>query len=406
VFLGHNTNMRPRVLLWISVGVNLVLGGAWYYFAHSHPMLLRPKPDAVAFYGTPTRQVLTHTVVRQQFFAWNQIESPNYVAFIANLRDIGCPESTIRDIIVAEINLLYAQKRANEIVLPDQQWWRTEPDPKIVRAAADKLNALDAERRALLARLLGPNWDDSANAWNQSSDALVLTGPLLGNLTPEQRQTVLNITTQATQRQQAYLLAQQEAGKSGDPAELARLRQQTREELARVLNPDQLQEYMLRYSSTANGLRSDLQGTEVTADEFRRLFSLRDAIEQQPQLYYGGDDAQIVKRRQELEQQRTAVLTQVLGAERTILLQLQRDPLFYRAQAAVAQNNASPEAIMPIYQINQASELERQRIRNDLTLTDEERDAALEIIQEEQDESLQRILRSDKFKKSATPAAQ
>ena len=34
---------------------------------------------------------------------WAQLESSDYVSYVANLRRIGCPEQTIRDIIVADI---------------------------------------------------------------------------------------------------------------------------------------------------------------------------------------------------------------------------------------------------------------------------------------------------------------
>jgi hypothetical protein len=40
-------------------------------------------------------------------FKWSQIECPNYPTYIANLRRIGCPEQTIREIIVADVDDLY-----------------------------------------------------------------------------------------------------------------------------------------------------------------------------------------------------------------------------------------------------------------------------------------------------------
>lgn len=40
-------------------------------------------------------------------FNWRQIESTNYHTFIANLRHISCPESTIRDIVIADLNQLF-----------------------------------------------------------------------------------------------------------------------------------------------------------------------------------------------------------------------------------------------------------------------------------------------------------
>ena len=37
---------------------------------------------------------------------WRQVESSDYRQYIANLRAAGCPEKTIRDIIVAEVSEL------------------------------------------------------------------------------------------------------------------------------------------------------------------------------------------------------------------------------------------------------------------------------------------------------------
>jgi len=44
-------------------------------------------------------------------FAWSQIESTNYQTYIANLRGIGCPDQTIRDLITADVDSLYAPRR-------------------------------------------------------------------------------------------------------------------------------------------------------------------------------------------------------------------------------------------------------------------------------------------------------
>jgi len=44
-------------------------------------------------------------------FHWSQIESADYHTYIANLRGIGCPEQTIRDIITADVESLYAARR-------------------------------------------------------------------------------------------------------------------------------------------------------------------------------------------------------------------------------------------------------------------------------------------------------
>ena len=44
-------------------------------------------------------------------FNWSQVESSDYNAYIANMRSIGCPEQTIRDIVTADVDSLYASRR-------------------------------------------------------------------------------------------------------------------------------------------------------------------------------------------------------------------------------------------------------------------------------------------------------
>lgn len=44
-------------------------------------------------------------------FRWSQLESTDYRTYVANLRDIGCPEQTVRDIITADVDSLYRARR-------------------------------------------------------------------------------------------------------------------------------------------------------------------------------------------------------------------------------------------------------------------------------------------------------
>src|SRR5262252_1588032 len=130
--------MRWRVLFFSLLGVNLALGITWLVSARRQGSApVTPEaPESVS--GV----VRTNVVVRRQFFSWREVESADYPTYIANLRDIGCPEQTIRDIIIADVNALYARKLATELTTPEQQWWRSSPDPVLVRIAAEKVRAL------------------------------------------------------------------------------------------------------------------------------------------------------------------------------------------------------------------------------------------------------------------------
>ena len=51
------------------------------------------------------------TLFSRSSFKWRQLESPDFPTFIQNLRGVGCPEATIRDIIQGEIHEIYEAKR-------------------------------------------------------------------------------------------------------------------------------------------------------------------------------------------------------------------------------------------------------------------------------------------------------
>src|SRR5262249_596309 len=104
-------------------------------------------------------------------FHWRMLESADYEKYIANLRSVGCPEKTIRDIIVADVEKLYAGKIAASPL--GSGFWSSGP----TRAAAQKRQqeqrrALEDEKRALRQQLLGteidPQFTDKADLIEQA----------------------------------------------------------------------------------------------------------------------------------------------------------------------------------------------------------------------------------------------
>src|SRR5262245_13956911 len=163
--MGINNHMRWRACLVVSLGVNIALAVALLIPSRT----ARKNQTLTGAVAGNLPQAKTNVVVRRQFFTWREVESADYPTYVANLRDIGCPEQTIRDIIIADVNALYARRRATEILTPEQQWWRASPDTNVVALAAAKSRALDEERRTLLAKLLGVTWE--------SGDAVSLPRP-------------------------------------------------------------------------------------------------------------------------------------------------------------------------------------------------------------------------------------
>lgn len=378
--------MRWRAIALLSLGVNLAVVGLWLAFAH-HPLggsLAAPALSQLDTAGAPRPNV----VVRRQLFSWQDVESADYPTYINNLRSIGCPEQTIRDIIIADVNALYSRKRALELVTPEQQWWRSRPDTNVLQAAAEKSRALDEERRTLLTRLLGPSWEagDLASLPRPSHPGVELDGPVLGALSADTKQAIENINARSEDRMQSYVDSMRQQGKNPDPAELARLRQQTRDELASVLGPAQLEEFLLRYSEDATDLRNEfgeLQFFNPTPEEFRAVFRATDSLDQQLALLGNSTDPSTVQARQALEAQRDNAIKVALGPDRYEEYQMLHDPL-YRQAVATAEQAGTPEAAQTIYQINLASAATQEAINANTNLSADQRDIELKQLELDQ----------------------
>jgi hypothetical protein len=169
------------------------------------------------------------------------------------------------------------------------------------------------------------------------------------------------------------------------------LQQETRRQLAGVLNAEQLEEYLLRYSRTSEQMRDQLRGFGANSEEFRRIFRVRDAYEQQL-ASINGTDAAALKQRAEVDRLSSESLRQEIGPERFALYQITQNPLFRQAQEQAQQSGAPAEKVLPLFRVNQAVQDEIARVQADRTINEDQRRIALVTIQQQQRNSIERIL--------------
>ncbi len=376
--------MRAKAVIVVSLVLNGALALALWQT--SRAARGRPAPRGPAFLpplsNATVRVAKTNVILNSRVFTWENIESPDYDLFVLNLRGIGCPESTVRDIIVADVNDLYTRKRRElNRNTNDLKWWRSEADPEEAQAALDRERALDDERRRLLTRLLGTNWERTEEP---EEAPLVLAGPVLGSLSETQKQKVQEIVSRSRLGLEAYLRLCEGAGETPDPAELARLREQTRKELAEHLNAEQLDEFLLRYSNTAVQLRAELQGFNTSPEEFRKLFAATDPIDRELAMLGTGDDPATRARRRQLEQARDAGLRAALSPERYDDYRMLTDGDYRAALVEARQAGASAQAGRGLYELNQAAARQREAIGDDPNLTSEQKERELKWIEQQQ----------------------
>src|SRR5437867_2262708 len=160
--------MKTKRLLATALLLNVILLPGIIYYMHKFSEATKTRPVIAPSDQKSTRTSgpsargaeLRTNIVRLD---WHMVESADYRQYIKNLRAIGCPEETIRDIIIADVNQLFASK-AKERIGPKQefQFWRTNSAeyPAGEAERIQKQVELAKEKRAILKELLGVDIED------------------------------------------------------------------------------------------------------------------------------------------------------------------------------------------------------------------------------------------------------
>src|SRR5205085_10432612 len=120
----------------------------------------QPQPDR----GPTKGQVLTNLVNvtnSARLFDWRALESDDYRQYIANLRRLQCPDKTIRDIIVADVNELYRHRFLQEFPRTNRvEYWKPgDPLANVINEAqVAQLQEFGREKRELIRNLLGSDY--------------------------------------------------------------------------------------------------------------------------------------------------------------------------------------------------------------------------------------------------------
>ena len=358
--------MRWRALLILSLIANLLLAAGWMWSSRKHASRL----DVAAAFETRTNTVTkTAVIVRRQFFSWQEIESQDYAAYIKNLREIGCPEQTIRDIIIADVTqMLRAKQREQSPGLkPNPKWWTNYRDPAEEQAEEKQNNEAWSSRKTILDQLLGPDWAlrqqnpaSGTNAYQLQLLATMDTSPVLQILSAEKKQLI------------AHLLAG-----TNDPWK----------ELAGILSADQLEDAQLRFSAPADALRDELDmlpGFDTQPNEFKQILKATAEIESRIRALAERDDPEAQALRTKLLAERDAAIRNVLSPQRYEQFARLRDPAYLSALELLADGKGNPAALATLYAINRESSAEQERIQNDEKLTETQREIELKKIELEQ----------------------
>ncbi|MBI5773072.1 MAG: hypothetical protein HZA89_04925 [Verrucomicrobia bacterium] len=403
--------MRPSkfTLALLVMNVGLVAAVAYllqFYLrtpAPVAPEIIPPsREQSRAFEPRITTQILT--VEKTNDFRWVQLESEDYRAYIQRLRAIGCPEQTIRDILIADIDKLMAP-RLRAAGPPRKEpltYWQPEEQELLnnfdARASLRAQRDVDFEKREIIRELMGVDLVGERMKVLGQEDYY---GRRLAFLPEEKRGQARLLLEKFTDEEQAIRSKVWEEGEpltAADTAKLRQLREQQQAELTRLLSPEELRQYELWLSPSANAVRDAVYGMNASEDEFQKIYRLQKKFDDAWPDSTPPEDADA---RAKWEQERMQMEQQIraqLGEQRYAEFERGQDADFRELNATATRYQLPADVPATIYEIKLAVLDQRAKVLADPALTDEQRTATLKVIADETARTVQKALGEKAYK--------
>ena len=389
--------MNSKHLLIVSLALNVVAG--FFIFAGVQSMEELPLGQALPATDSPLgqaaahpQQVVTNTVVKQM--TWETVEASSYLDYIDNLRRIGCPEKTIRDIILADVNKLYKTKRRAASGQKKFEFWKANAmfGMGMDKDNVETMRELNAERDELLKQL-------GIESSFESEMSLILN-PLQQSLgfLPEQKQVAVMKELQGIQSRIAEL---SEDG-SADIEMVWKAQRETEESIKGMLSEDEYTGYLLRRSNTAHQLRSQIAGFDPSEEEFRTVFKLKRAFDEE----YGEIGINLDLLEEQLKAQKTLneQIRQSLGDERYADYERAQDYQFQQIHSSLKKADLGTGEAIQVYDMQKVAQDAALQLRGNQTLNEAERRERLRQIRNETESAIQQVVGTEGWEKFNRPS--
>jgi hypothetical protein len=397
--------MNARVLLTLSLLLNAGLLAAVTWLVNRPAPVAEPPvvtqvitqvvPEAAPVAAADTPPAAATIAVER--FDWRQVESPDYKEYIARLRGIGCPEQTIRDIIIADVSKLYAEKRAALYNAPKVvRYWQssetqyTRDNVKYQQA----VRALEKEKTELIRELLGvdlrrelakiyggePNFDRS-----------------LMFLPPERREPIQEMLDRYRDLERAIYAEADGELNEAQRARVDALRQEREAALTAMLSPEELKEYEMTNSRIAREIRGNLNGFEATEQEFLAIYQARQALFDQFGERRRNEDEATRNARRAAEQESEKQLAAALGPERYAAYQRSQSGDYEQLYRVIKRYDLPQDAAIAVYDIKKMAEATRRNIEQNTALPADQRAALLKELAAATKQAAETALGKDAF---------
>ncbi len=387
--------MRTFILISLVLNVGLALALGIAVLKQRSPVSAKigaeeahhePKAAAAPTTEPATDNKAAVSSTAKPAFNWRNVESPDYKVYIANLRSLHCPESTIADIIIADVNKYYRNKLAPFRKPADNvyKFWQSYNTQNKKDPEFEKLQRETAkEKNNLLKELLGKSYKEESNKlseWpRESSD------PFFQTLSQEKRDRMTEITEKFSEMRNEIYQRTRGMQDDEDRQALKKISQEQTAELAKIFTPDELFEYQLRTSDTVQNARwNELQGFEANEDEFRAIMKAK-LLTESPD---SGDPTLSKDERARQAMKANDDLMSILGEDRYKEYNLNKNWEYRNLRNIVEKNGGDRKIAQQLYSLKDDVQKAITQVKSDRSLTTEQRNQKLAAIKTEIERTL------------------
>ena len=396
---------RKLNILLLVVNVGLLAAAGYYYWSVKRQAALMAE-QAAREEARPTGALTNEPVVITNVevavvtndFHWGQLESEDYRTYITRLRSIGCPDQTIRDIIIADLDKVFAPKissasghRKNlKYWQPEEEELANDWDPRDV---AHKMQEIDREKREVIQELVGADLVRERLKQRGIEDYYERRLSFM----PDEKQTqVRRILEKYDEQERAIRDKELEDGDALTPQEKATLQSITARREAEVtaaLSPEERKQYELWMSSSANAVRHALYGMEASEQNFQAIYSIRKQLDERwGQREVESMDAQTRQQFETAKADADAQLRVQLGEEKYRQYKRGEDEDYHRLCATLTRLKLPRHKANEVYEMKQALVEARQQELTDGNLAPEQRQQLLRWINDEAEKTARQVL--------------
>src|SRR5258708_2753398 len=372
------------VILAVSLAANATLAGIFVFTQSSADNGAGTSSDAQV-QNAKKADTAAKVTAATEAKTWERLKTSNMKDMVAQLRAMGFPDSIVRAILSMQIHEQFAARR-KEFLPPQEEvaFWKKQHsfyDPK--RQAV--IRQINREETAMLKELLGVGAPENEEVSAYQRRAY-------GNLPKEKMDQLQNIMSDYGDLSSEVYFTANGVMLPEDQEKLAYIEKEKRADIAQTLTPEELEAYDLRSSSTANNLRRQLAGFNPSEDEFRTIFKLQQAFDQQNSPQYGPLDPDQQQKRRDAQQQLLAQVQSVLPADRYAEYKQASDPANQTVNQLVARLDLPLSAASQVTSVQQDITQRATAIRNDTTLSTSDRTQQLTALSQEASTKISTVL--------------